>query len=124
MFLFKDVLRSALLAIVFSIVSILILGVVVKLCALGDDIIKICNILVKAISVIVGTIIGIKDGRQGVLKGVLVGVVYVLETWGIFSLFVGEGASINLNLFNIILCVVAGVIASIIKVNKIDKKAV
>ena len=120
----KDVFRSSLLAIMFSIVMILILGVVVKLCALGDDVIKICNILVKIISVISSAIIGIKDGRQGILKGVLVGFVYVLETWGIFSLFVGEGAIVNLSIFNIILCVIAGVIASIIKVNKIDKKSI
>ena len=74
--------------------------------------------LIKAISVIFGSMIAVKGENRGLLKGALFGGVYIVFAFIVFGLLAGS-FEIGLSfLLDLVFSVILGGIVGIVKVNK------
>ncbi|MDR3263578.1 MAG: TIGR04086 family membrane protein [Clostridiales bacterium] len=112
-----DILRAALIALFISIVAVIAFAFVFKALELSGAVLKIGNELIKLISIFVGTFLGIKVMKQGVLKGVCIGLLFLLFSILIMKIF---NSGINEPLFtamNVALSLFFGIASGIFAVN-------
>lgn len=119
-----SVLRGGLIAIVVSLVCILIFAFVVKLFGLSDTVLKIVNQIIKVVSVLIGTFVGLKkECDKGLLKGLLVGLFYTLFAFLVFSALNGKLVFDKTLLTDILFGGITGAICGVIVVNAKKKNA-
>lgn len=118
-----DVLKSALISVLLGAILILVFATVLNFVPIGDKLVTVINQIIKVLAVFAGCFFGIKEKKNGILKGLLAGLLYSVGTilifaiinksfdfsWGV-ALDVGLGAAI-------------GAICGIISVN-LGKKSV
>lgn len=112
----NGVLKGALAAITVSLVAILLFAFIIKLTSIGDSFISPLNQAIKGISILMGCFYALKQtNSNGLVKGILVGVLYTMLSFLIFSLLNGQfGYSktfVNDLLFGAIIGAICGVIA-------------
>ena len=112
-----DVLRAVLYALIVSVVCVLLYAVLVKFLVLSDTAILIGNTIIKLVSVLLGTFFAFRNFEQGIIKGLLVGFVYVIISHFIFSLLSGSGLFTGLDFVSVGFSLLVGVISGIIVVN-------
>ena len=84
-----NVAKGVLLAVCLTVVLVLILAVVYKFVDLSDSVIKIINQIIKVVSIGFGVFICLKkDKSKGMLKGSIIGSVYMLVSFLVFSILV------------------------------------
>ncbi|MBQ3214063.1 MAG: TIGR04086 family membrane protein [Clostridia bacterium] len=110
--------KGVLVAVCASIIGILLFAFILRFVFLSDTAIKIVNQIIKIVSVLFGVMVCVKkDKNKGLLKGALVGGLYTLSSYFLFSLLV---ASFNFSLtifYDLIFSMVAGVIFGVLFVN-------
>ncbi len=111
-----DVLKAVLFATLISLGLVLIFAMIIKFASLNSNIIMPVNIAIKIISIFLGIIIGFKNSQNGLLKGVIVGLVYMLFTFLIFSAL-NAFKDIKFSWIDLITLPIAGGISGIIAVN-------
>ena len=108
-------LKSTILGVIVSIVLVLLLAFLLKFVELSDNVITIIDEFIKIISIFVATINLVKKSPYKILyKSALLGVVYTLFTFIVFSALRGSynfGAGL---IVDIVLGAVIGVIIAII----------
>ena len=112
-----DVLRAVLYALIVSVVCVLLYAVLVKFLVLSDTAILIGNTIIKLVSVLLGTFFAFRNFEQGIIKGLLVGFLYVIISHFIFSLLSGSGLFTGLDFVSVGFSLLVGVISGIIVVN-------
>ena len=116
------IVKGVFVALLTSVVGILIFAVVLKFVLLNDLTIKIVNQIIKILSVFFGVKVAIKDNKSnGVLKGMLVGSLYTIFSYLLFSIL-SNSFSFGLTLLiDIFFSCIFAVIFGIILVNSKDK---
>ena len=117
-----DIIRSALLGIVFSIAFTMILGAIIHFTSIGDTAINIANIVVRAAAIMLGLCLGIRDKCHGLIKGLIVGAIYVLVTYVVFGLVGGDFKINTIKLIDSASSIIFAIISAIIAVNIKSKK--
>ena len=84
-----DVLLGGLIAVLISVLLTLVFAIVFKFVNVSDGVIDGVNIANKIISVALGSVLSIKSTRYGIIKGLLIGVIYVLVSFLVFGLLAG-----------------------------------
>lgn len=117
-----QVLKGSIFAVFITVVSILLFALIIKLTNLPTAVIKPVNQVIKIVSVLIGTIFAFrKDKTQGLFKGILIGLVYTLLSFLVFSALDGS-FNIKWSILNdLLFSGIAGAISGIIAVN-IGKK--
>ena len=101
-----------------SLIGILIFAVVLKFFDMSDLTIKIVNQVIKVISVAVGVIVSLKgDKQKGILKGLLVGLLYTVLSYLVFSLLVANFEFSKTIIFDSLFLTLAGIIFGVVFVN-------
>ena len=113
---FSSVLRSAALALLFSLSGILIFALVVKFAVLDQTVIKIVNQFIKVIAVFIGCFFSVK-GKMGIIKGAIAGAVSTFLLYAIFALMSGTELFGIEMLIDILFTAFIGGISGIIAVN-------
>ena len=109
-------------ALIISLILVVIAAFAIKLFNISDKAIVIINQVIKGLSILLAGLICLKLPNNGWLRGFIVGLVYVLLAFVVFSLLSGE-FSFGLSLLNdAVLGGVSGLISGIIAVN-IRKKS-
>lgn len=107
--------KSAILGVIISIVLVLALAFLLKFVELSDGVITIIDEIIKIISIFIATISLVKKSPYKILyKSALLGAVYMLLTYIVFSALRGNytfGISL---IIDIVLGAVVGVIVAII----------
>lgn len=116
-----DVLKAVLLATLISLGLVLIFAIIIKFASLPSGVIMPVNIAIKIISLLAGILIGFKQAQNGLLKGAVTGLVYMLFTFFIFAALSGF-KDIKFSWIDLITLPVAGAISGIIAVNIRRKK--
>ncbi len=75
-----DVLKAVLFSTLISLGLILIFAIIIKFASLPNSAIMPVNIAIKIVSLLVGVLIGFKNLSNGLLKGAITGLVYMLFT--------------------------------------------
>ena len=112
----KDTLRAVLLSLLFSLLLILIFALIIRWADLDEKTIVPVNYAIKFLSLSLGVLIGFKNRKNGILKGVITGLIFMLLTFLIFSGMNGF-KDINFNWLDLIFIPIGGAIVGVIKVN-------
>lgn len=110
-----SLLKSAILGVIVSIVFVLILAFVLKFVELSDGVITVIDEVIKIVSIFIATISLVKKSPYKILfKSALLGAVYTILTFIVFSALRGS-YSFGLGLIiDIVLGAVVGIIIAII----------
>ena len=74
--------------------------------------------LIKAISVLFGSMVAIKTKSHGLFKGIVFGLIYIFVAFLVFSFLAGSFVFDNQTLLDFVSCAIVGGIVGVIKVNK------
>ncbi len=112
---FLTILKGAMNALIVSLLSILLFAFIIKLTSLSDGLIKPINQVIKVLSILCGCFFAFKkDGEKTLLKGALIGVVYTILAYILFSALNGKFEfSVSL-IFDVLFSLALGVICAII----------
>ena len=110
-----ETLRGIILSTVITLVSILLFALIVKVANLSSSVIKPVNQFIKAISLFLGCFFSVKAGK-GLIKGAIVGIVYTVFIYVLFSLIGGNAFKAGF-FIDLIAGALIGVLSGIISVN-------
>ena len=117
----KDVLGATLISLLFSLLFVLIFALAIRWADLDEKVIVPVNYDIKFLSLFLGVMIMFKDNKNGILKGLITGLLFMLLTFLIFNAMDGF-KSVNFNWIDMIFLPIGGAIAGIIRVNIPSKK--
>lgn len=117
-----DVLKTVLFATLISLGFVLIFAIIVRFASVPNDVILPVNIAIKILSVFLGVLISFKNAQNGLLKGAISGLLYVLFTFLIFSALTGF-KDVKFSWIDLVTLPVTGAISGIIAVNVRARKA-
>lgn len=112
---FFEIIKAIIIAVIISLAAILALAFLIKAVNIPADIVPIINQAIKGVSILAACLWCLKLPRNGWIRGIVVGVVYILLAFVIFSLLNGAKFNIGLNLLNdIALGSVSGLLSGVI----------
>ena len=117
-----DVLKTVLFATLISLGFFLIFAIILRFASVPNDVILPVNIAIKILSVFIGVLISFKNAQNGLLKGAISGLLYMLFTFLIFSALTGF-KDVKFSWIDLVTLPVAGAISGIIAVNVRARKA-
>lgn len=115
----SNIVKGSLISVSISLVLILIFALLIKFINIPDNVITPVNQIIKIVSIFFGCFISLKHYQQkGLLTGSMIGLIYTLLAFLIFSLLGGTfNLSISL-LVDSIFALIIGAICGIFSVNK------
>lgn len=114
---FVQYLKALIVSLIITFACILIFALIIKFANLNDKFIVPVNLAIKALSIIIGTIIYTKYKTGGFKKGIIFAFSYITLAFVIFSALSGS-FSLSLSLLlDYIFGIVIGIIVGVIRVN-------
>ena len=117
-----DVLKAVLFATLISLAMVLIFAIVIRFANVENKVIMPVNIAIKILSLLIGVMLAFKNPQNGLVKGAISGLVYMLFTFLIFSALTAF-KDVSFSWIDLITLPIAGAISGIITVNIKSKKA-
>ncbi len=114
---FFEMFKGVVFSVIISVLTVILFAIVVKFANLSTKTVEIVNIALKILSIFLGTLIAISSGRQGLFKGGIIGLFFVLISYLVFSLVNGSFSVNPLTAFDVIFCLVAGLLSGVFTVN-------
>lgn len=116
-----EILKALIFAVIISLVLVVLAAFLVKWFNIADNYIKIINQVIKGLSIFIAAVICLKLQYNGWLRGFILGVLFVLIAFVVFSLL-GDGFDFDIKLLNdVALGGVTGLISGILSVNVFRK---
>ncbi len=112
----KDLIRTTLFALIITLVAVLIFGIILKFIDLSNDIVMPINQVIKVVSILVASLLGVKQKSHGAIKGALCGLLYTLVSIFIF-LILGNSLKDSFSLIDLLMGTIIGAICGIIAIN-------
>lgn len=112
-----EMLRALIAALVVTLVLVLASALLIKLLNIPTAYIGVLNQVNKGVSVLTAALLCLRLPKAGYLRGIILGIAYILLSYLVFSLFSGEfSAGISL-LNDVALGAVTGMVSGILAVN-------
>lgn len=112
---FLTILKGALFSLILSLLAILVFAFIIKLTGLSDGFIKPFNQVIKVVSILFGCLMAFKkDNEKTLIKGAIIGAVYVVLAFLLFSALNGSFEFSPTIFIDILFGLAVGVISSII----------
>lgn len=116
-----DFLKSTLVSLIIGTILLLILAIIVHFVPVSETVVTIIDEVIKILAIFLGCFLGIKERKNGIIKGVLCGLLYGIGTF-LISGIINKGFVFTWGVvLDIALCAVIGAICGILSVN-IGKK--
>lgn len=116
--LFKNILIGTMIALCISLVLVLVFAFLLKFTNIPDTAITPVNQVIKGVSVFIGVFIGLKKSKElGLVSGLLIGFIYTILAFLVFSILSGCFMIDFTLLTDVIFGAVIGAICGIICVN-------
>lgn len=112
-----NVIKGVLFSLIISVVLILILAVIAKYTDISDKAISAVNQVIKVIALLFGILIGVKNQKGGFIVGAIIGLLYTLLSFAIFSAISGELTFDKVTVFDFLIGIAVGAISGILTVN-------
>ena len=114
----KPVLKGVLIALCISLVTILLFAFLLRFTNISENLISPVNQVIKGISIFLGVLFGMKKVKEnGILNGLLIGFLFTVFAFLVFSLLDGQFVFDKTLLNDIIFGSIIGAICGIICVN-------
>lgn len=111
-------LKGSLIGVCVSIVAILLFAFIIKLTGMSKGLIKVINQIIKIVSIFLGTFFMLrKTGQKGLVTGVMIGLLYTVIAFVVFSILNGKFAFDITLLIDIVFGSIIGAICGAICVN-------
>ena len=114
---FFEIFKGVIFSLIISVLTVIVFAIIVKFANLSSKMVEIVNIALKIISILAGTLLAVGSGRQGLFKGGIIGLLFVLVSYLVFSLINGSFSVNPLTAFDVIFCLVAGLLSGVFAVN-------
>ncbi len=114
---FFEIFKGVIFSLIISVLTVIVFAIIVKFANLSSKTVEIVNIALKIISILTGTLLAVGSGRQGLFKGGIIGLLFVLVSYLVFSLINGSFSVNPLTAFDVIFCLVAGLLSGVFAVN-------
>ena len=111
----KDILGATLISLLSSLLFVLLFALIIRWADLDEKVIVPVNYAIKFLSIFLGVMIMFKDNKNGILKGLIAGAVFMLLSFLIFNAMDGF-KSVNFNWIDLIFRPAGGAISGIVKV--------
>jgi len=119
-----EIIKAVITAIVISLAGILILAFIIRAASIDTSVLPIINQVIKGIAILTACLVCLRLPKNGWVRGIVVGLVYVILAFIIFSLLNGAQFNFGLNVLNdIAVGAVSGLLSGIIS-GLIRKRAV
>lgn len=113
-----SVAKGALVAVCVSLVLVLLFAFLLKFTNMPESTIKPVNQVIKGLSILIGVFVGLRKSKElGLVSGLLIGFIYTIVAFVIFSILGGVFAFDLTFLTDILFGAVMGAICGIICVN-------
>lgn len=112
-----SIIKSSVYAVSITLIAILIFALLIRFANIPDSVITPVNQVIKVISLLIGCFIGLKRSNKGFLKGILIGLFYVILSFIIFSIISGSFSFGWGNVLDIVFSMLIGGISGVIAVN-------
>lgn len=113
-----DIVKTVIIAVLVSMVLALVFALIVKASDLGESAVSYVNQGIKAVSMLIGALMGFRRGSKGGwLKGLIAGLLYVVTSFTVFSLISGGFSLENLSWVDFLTGAAVGTICGVIVVN-------
>ena len=117
----KDTIRGVLLSLLFSLLLVLVFALIIRWADLNEKTIIPVNYAIKFLSLFLGVMIGFKNRKNGILKGAIVGLIFILLTFLIFSAMNGF-KDVKFNWLDLAFLPLGGAIIGVIRVNLPERR--
>lgn len=114
---YLDVLKSLILSIFFTIMLIIIFAVVIQFLEFSDKAYIVINLFIRYLSIILSIFISYKSLSNGLIKGLIVGILYSCVMMLIYAIVNGEFSFTVFSIVDIVCLIIIACISSIFKVN-------
>lgn len=112
-----EIVKANIIALIVALIAVLLSALIVKLFNVSDGAIPIINQVIKSLAIFVGCIVALKKPKNGWLRGLISGAIFVWISFVVFSLLDGK-FNFGLSLLNdCVLGTISGMISGIIAVN-------
>ncbi len=112
------IVKGTLIALCTSLVLVLVFAFILKFTNISDSVINPINQVIKGVSIFLGVFIGLKKCKElGLVSGLLIGFIYTLLAFVVFSLLSGSFVFDITLLTDSVFGAVIGAICGIISVN-------
>jgi len=115
--IYLEILKGLTIALIISLVLILAMALVITFVDISDTVIAVINQIIKAVSLLVAGIVSFREKSKGWKKGLILGVIYVIAAFIIFSLMDGKFTFGWNILFDLIAGALMGIVCGIFAVN-------
>ena len=120
----KNLIKGVLIALCFSLIGILIFAFILKFTNISESVITPINQIIKGVSIFLGVFIALKKQREtGLVTGLLIGLVYTIVAFLVFSAlsrqFNFDITLLNDSIFGSIIGAICGIICVNIKKSSI-----
>ena len=110
--------KACVISLIITLVLILVFALILKFTSVPNSAIAPINMMIKAISVAIGAIILTRNGERGMIRGAILGLIFSIVSFVVFSIMVGS-FSINIGLVaDIAFSAIVGAVVGIISVNR------
>ena len=109
--------KATLVCIVLTLILILIFAFVLKFTSISDKFITPINLIIKAVSLTIGAIVLTKNGSNGLVKGLVLGIIYSVVSYLTFSLMLMKFSFSVGQLADVGFCALIGAIVGAVRVN-------
>lgn len=113
-----DFLKGLIVATLISLGLVILLAFCINWFEIKDSYLSPLTLLIKGISIVVGTVIAVRGESKGLLKGMCFGIIYIVFAFVIFSILSSSFKLGLSSLLNVLFASLLGGIVGIIKVNK------
>ncbi len=120
---FLNALKGSLIALCVSLIGILIFAFIIRFISIHDSAISPINQVIKGLSILIGSFIGLKKSKEmGFISGLVIGFFYTILAFITFSILDGNFVFSKTLLNDLLFGGIIGAICGIIAVNFIGKK--
>ena len=109
--------KAGILSTIVALLLILLFAFILKWTNLSDSFIMPINMLIKAISVCTGTLLLCRNGQGGLIKGLILGVIFAFLSFIVFSILNSSFVFSLSLLTDFVFCAVCGAIIGVVAVN-------
>lgn len=114
----KPIIKGVLVALAISLVAILLFAFLLRWTNISDSLIAPVNQVIKGVSIFLGVFFGLKKVKQnGIINGLIIGFLYTIVAFLVFSLLDGAFCFDKSLLNDILFGTIIGAICGIICVN-------
>ena len=114
-----DYVKGVLVAAIISLGLIVLFAFFMKWFSLSDAVITPITLVIKGVSILIGSIIEVKGDKKGLLKGFSFGEVYMLVAFVVFSILSGD---FSFSVSTILDFAFAGLLGGVVGIVKVNKK--